>query len=56
MDLVHVWYGDNFTQYTLPTPIHGLKVKVTDLELYVKSFQDLIISKPYDGFGSCLVW
>ena len=34
--------------------MHDLKVKVTDLELlftfYVK-FLDLIISKPFDGFG-----
>ena len=75
------WYGDRYwskiLHSTIPTPIHDLKVKVTDLELlcwsfmlkflgphyfqstnvklYVKVFK-LIISKPYDGFGSCLVW
>ena len=37
MDLVHVWYDDGYwskiLQTTIPTPIHDLKVKVTDLEL-----------------------
>ena len=37
MDLVHVWYDDRYWSRilysTIPTPIHDLKVKVTDLEL-----------------------
>ena len=37
MDLVHVWYDDRYWSkllfITVPTPIHDLKVKVTDLEL-----------------------
>ena len=36
MDLVHVWYDDGylskFLHNTIHTPIHDLKVKVTDLE------------------------
>ena len=42
MDLVHVWYDDRYWSKilfsTIPTPIHDLKVKVTDLELSCKSF------------------
>ena len=37
MDLVHVWYNDRYwsriLNSTIPTPIHDLKVKVTDLKL-----------------------
>ena len=37
MDLVHVWYDhrcwSKIIHSTIPTPIHDLKVKVTDLEL-----------------------
>ena len=37
MDLVHVCYDDKYwskiLHSTIPTPIHDLKVKVTDLEL-----------------------
>ena len=37
MDLVHVLYDDGYWSIifnsTIPTPIHDLKVKVTDLEL-----------------------
>ena len=44
MDLVHVWYDDRYwskiLHSTIPTPIHDLKVKVTDrtstLKFYVK--------------------
>ena len=42
MDLVHVWYHDRYwskiLHSTIPTPIHDLKVKVTDLELSCLSF------------------
>ena len=34
MDLVHVWYDDkywsNILRSSIPTPVHDLKVKVTD--------------------------
>ena len=37
MDLVHVWYDDRYwfkiLHSTIPTSIHDLKVKVTDIEL-----------------------
>ena len=37
MDLVYVWYDDRHWSKillsTIPTPMRGLKVKVTDLEL-----------------------
>ena len=37
MDLVYIWYDDRYWSKilfsTIPTPIHALKVKVTDLEL-----------------------
>ena len=37
MDLVHIWYDDRYwskiLHSTIPTPIHDLKVKVTDLEI-----------------------
>ena len=37
LDLVHVWYVDGYWSKILhsniPTPIHDLKIKVTDLEL-----------------------
>ena len=38
MDLVHVWYDDRYwskisLQGDIPTPVHDLKVKVTDLEV-----------------------
>ena len=63
MDLVHVWSDDRYWSKILhsaiPTPIHDFKVKVTDLDLLSSSFalkfQDVIVSKPYDGFGSCLL-
>ena len=42
MDFVHVWcddrYWSNILHSTIPTPIHDLKVKVTDLELSCYSF------------------
>ena len=41
MDLVHVWYDDRYWSKffcsTIHTPIHDLKVKVTDF--YVKDFR-----------------
>ena len=42
MDLVYVWYDDRHWSKILlsiiPTPMHDLKVKVTDLELLCQSF------------------
>ena len=37
IDLVYIWYDDRYWSKilfsTIPTPMHDLKVKVTDLEL-----------------------
>ena len=42
MDLVHVWSDDRcwskILHSAIPTPIHDLKIKVTDLELLFLSF------------------
>ena len=42
MDLIHVWCDDRYWSKILhsaiPTPIHGFKVKFTDLELLCLSF------------------
>ena len=37
MDLVHVWYDDRYWS-KIHTPIHDLKVKVTDLETFMLKF------------------
>ena len=43
MDRIHIWsdewYGSTDFLSTIPTPTHGLKVKVTDLEVYSWSLQ-----------------
>ena len=40
MDLVHVWCDDRYWSKilwgTIPTPVYDLKVKITDIEFYVK--------------------
>ena len=39
MDLVYIWYGARYWSKilfsTIPTPMHDLKVKVTDFNFYV---------------------
>ena len=34
-----------------PVHAHGLKVKVKNLEIYIKMFKEFIFSKPYVRFG-----
>ena len=55
MGLVHVWYDDRYgskiLHSTIPTPIHDLKVKVTDfrtfmLKFYVKVFRTSLFPNP----------
>ena len=55
MDLVHVWYDNRYwskiLHSTIPTPTYDLKVKVTDLELfmlkfYVKVFRTSLFPNP----------
>ena len=40
MDLLYIWYDNRYWSKllfdTTPTPAYDLKVKVTDLEIYVK--------------------
>ena len=42
VDLVHAWYDVGYPSKilhsTIPTPIYDLKVKVTDLELFILKF------------------
>ena len=42
MDFVYIWYDDRYLSKilfsTIPTPMHDLKVKVTDLELFMLTF------------------
>ena len=42
MDLVYIWYDNRYWSKilfsTIPTPMHDLTVKVTDLELLCQSF------------------
>ena len=55
MDLVYVWYDDSHWSKillsTIPTPMHDLKVKVTDFELlclkfYIKVFRTSLFPNP----------
>ena len=43
MDLVHVWYDDEYwskiSHSTIPTPIHDLKVQMTKIYIPVSSLQ-----------------
>ena len=43
MDLLYVWYDNRYWSKilfgTIPTPAYVLKVKVMDLEIYVKVFK-----------------
>ena len=45
MDFIHLWSDDRALSYILrstipiPVPVHGLKVKVTDFEFFVKFLQ-----------------
>ena len=43
MDLLYIWYDNRYWSKNLfgttPTPAYDPKVKVTDLEIYVKLFK-----------------
>ena len=54
MDLVHVCYDDRYWSKillsTIPTPMHGLKVKVTGLDMltfYAKVFRISLFPNPF---------
>ena len=64
MYLAHVWYDVIDDRYwskvlpsIIPTPVHDLKVRVTDLEFYVNflclSFYNVSFCIAFDGFDSC---
>ena len=45
MDFIHLWHDDRalskILRTTIPIPVHGLKVKVTDFEFSAKPLIDL---------------
>ena len=58
--LIHLWCDDRalsiILRRTIPIPVHGLKVKVTDFEFFVFNFYSVSFCKAFDWFESCLVW
>ena len=50
MDFIHLWRDDRALSKTLrstiPIPVHGLKVKVTDFEFFVLIFTVSVSAKP----------
>ena len=60
MDFIHLWRDDRalskILHSTIPIPVHGLMVKVTDFEFFVLNFYSVSFCKAFDWFESCLVW
>ena len=60
MDFIHLWRDDRalskILRSTVPIPVHGLKVKVTDFEFFVFNFYSVGFCKAFGWFESCLVW
>ena len=60
MDFIYLWRDDrtlsNILRSTIPIPLHGLKVKVTDFEFFVLNFYSVSFYKAFDWFEPCLVW
>ena len=59
MYLVHVWYDDRYWSkilwVTILAPVHDLKVKVTDSEIFIfLIFYIVTFCKAFDGFDECL--
>ena len=54
MDFIHLWHDNRALSKTLrstipiPIPVHGLKVKVTDFEIFVLSFYSVSFCKAFD--------
>ena len=52
MDFIHLWRDDraltNILRSTIPIPVHGRKVKVTDLEFFVLNFYSVSFCKAFD--------
>ena len=49
MDFIHLWRDDGalskILRSTIPIPVHGLKVKVTDFEFFVFNFYSVSFCK-----------
>ena len=60
MDFIHLWREDRalskILHCTIPIPVHGLKVKVSDFEFFVLNFHSVSFCKAFDWFESRLVW
>ena len=58
MEFNHLWCDkramSKILRSTIPIPVHGLKVKVTDFE-FVFNFYSVSFCKAFDWFESCLV-
>ena len=52
MDFIHLWRDDRalskFLCSTIPIPVHGLNVKVTDFEFFVFNFYSVSFCKVFD--------
>ena len=52
MDFIHLWHDDRalskILRRTIPIPVHGLKVKVTDIEFFVLNFYSVSFCKAFD--------
>ena len=50
MDFIHFWHDDRALSKivcsTIPIPVHGLKVKVTDFDFFVLIFTVSVFAKP----------
>ena len=59
MDFIHLWHDDRalskILRSTIPSPLHVLKVKVTDFEFFVFSFYSVSFCKAFVWFESCFV-
>ena len=52
MDFIHLWHDDRALSKILcstsPIPVHGLKVKVMDIEFFVFNFYSVSFCKAFD--------
>ena len=52
IDFIHLWRDDRalskILRSTIPVPVHGLKVKVTDFEFFVFIFYSVSFCKAFD--------
>ena len=52
MDFIHLWRDDRALSKilcsTIPIPVHGLMIKVTDFEFFVLHFYSISFCKAFD--------